>query len=168
MVQWKAPSSLGRSTGNAADIERAHGRAGFPLTRVVLVVVGSLSAALGVIGVFIPILPTTPLLLVAAACFCRSSPTAYRWLLNSPILGVYLRNYREGRGLPVPAKGLIIGLLWITIGYSALIVVPHLPAKALLLVIALAVSVHIVRLPSGKLPQSTTQHCQEEVKSEQR
>lgn len=124
--------------------------------RAVLMVVGSLSAALGMIGIFIPVLPTTPLLLVAAACFCRSSPTAYRWLLNSPILGVYLRNYREGRGLPVPAKVLIIGLLWITIGYSALIVVPHLPAKALLLVIALAVSVHIVRLPSGKLPQGTT------------
>lgn len=125
--------------------------------RVVLMVVGSLSAALGMIGIFIPVLPTTPLLLVAAACFCRSSPTAYRWLLNSPILGVYLRNYREGHGLPVPAKMLIIGLLWITIGYSALIVVPHLPAKVLLLAIALAVSVHIVRLRSGKLPHGTTQ-----------
>lgn len=154
-----------RRPGLAADSEKIREGVGFPLLRVVLIAVGSLSAALGLIGVFIPVLPTTPLLLVAAACFSRSSPAAYRWLLDSPILGVYLRNYREGRGLPVPAKVLIIGLLWITIGYSALHVVPHAPVKVLLLLIALAVSIHIVRRPSWKPPRGSTEPCQEEAKS---
>lgn len=76
---------------------------------------GMICLILGIIGIILPILPTTPFLLFAVACFLRSSKRFYKWLLNSRILGSYIRNYREGRVMPRKIKAFTISMLWITI-----------------------------------------------------
>lgn len=113
---------------------------------MILLVIGVLCSALGIAGIVLPVLPTTPFLLLAAFFFARSSPRAHRWLLNNRFFGAYLRNYLEGRGLSTRAKILIIVPLWATIGYSVLGLGLPLPAQVLLLVIAIAVSAHILSL----------------------
>ena len=76
--------------------------------------IGFLSLALGVAGIFLPVLPTTPFLLLSAALFFRSSPRAYQWLLNHKLLGPYIRDFRESRAIPLRAKILALSLLWLT------------------------------------------------------
>ena len=107
---------------------------------------GSLSVALGVIGIFFPVLPTTPFLLLAAFCYARSSERFYHWLLNNRWFGAYIHNYREGRGIPLTEKILAISSLWLTIGFSVLFVVQVMWVKLLLLAIAVGVTIHLVRI----------------------
>lgn len=114
--------------------------------RILLIACGTLCVGLGFIGIFLPVLPTTPFLLLAAACYARSSRRFYHWLLNNRWCGRYIRNYREGRGIPLRQKTITIVLLWLAIGYSALFVVPHWWIKLLLAGIAVAVTVHIARI----------------------
>jgi uncharacterized membrane protein YbaN (DUF454 family) len=73
---------------------------------------------LGAIGIVFPILPTTPFLLAAAACFCKSSTRMYSWLMNNKWFGEYIKNYKEGRGLPLKTKITALVVLWVTIGFS--------------------------------------------------
>ncbi|GAA6133667.1 YbaN family protein [Oceaniserpentilla sp. 4NH20-0058] len=114
----------------------------------ILMSVGWLSVFLGVLGIFLPLLPTTPFLLLAAACFVRTSPKFYNWLIEHPKLGSYILHYLDGKGLPKRAKYLTIGLIFITMGTSALLVVPVIWGKLTLLAIGLAVSIYIWRLPT--------------------
>jgi len=120
------------------------------LRRVVLIVGGTLFLGLGIVGVFLPLLPTTPFLLLAAACFMRSSRKTYNWLLNVKWLGSYIRNYRERRGVPLGVKALVISLLCMTIGYSLVSVVHLLLLRIILLAIAAAVTIHILFMPTLK------------------
>jgi uncharacterized protein len=116
------------------------------LKRLMLVTAGTCSVVLAVIGVFVPVLPTTPFLLLAAALYARSSKRFYRWLLGQRYLGAYIRNYREGRGIPMRTKVVTLALLWITIGSSAILVVESLILRLLLAAVAVGVTVHIVRV----------------------
>lgn len=116
------------------------------LFRLLLVLAGTLCVALGVLGIFLPVLPTTPFLLLAAACFARSSPRLLHWLNHNRWFGVYIRRYREGLGIPLREKALTIVALWLTIGVSAIFFVPLWWVKLLLVAIALAVTVHIARV----------------------
>ena len=77
---------------------------GKKVTRALWLVAGLLCPGLGTIGMVLPILPTTPFLLAAAACFCKSSARMYNWLLSNKWFGEYIRNYKEGRGLPIRTK----------------------------------------------------------------
>lgn len=77
---------------------------------------------MGIAGILIPLLPTTPFLLVAAACYVRSSEKLYHWLLQNRFARGYIENYREGRGLPARTKVSSIGVLWITLAVSAFMV----------------------------------------------
>jgi uncharacterized membrane protein YbaN (DUF454 family) len=113
------------------------------LKRRLLIAIGTICLAIGVIGIFTPILPTTPFLLLAAACYLRSSPRFHRWLMNNRIFGSYIRNYTEGRGIPIKVKLFTIALLWATIGIS-IWVAANLVVTAVLLVVAVGVSLHIV------------------------
>ena len=118
------------------------------LRRKLLIVAGSLCVALGIIGIFLPVLPTTPFLLLAAACYARSSQSFYRWLLNQKHLGEYIRNYREGRGISLRAKILTVAVLWASIGYSALAAVDSVVVRIILLVTAIGVTIHVVTMPT--------------------
>jgi uncharacterized membrane protein YbaN (DUF454 family) len=116
------------------------------IARVLLVAGGTLCVAVGIAGVFLPVLPTTPFLLLAAICYARSSARFYRWLLTNRWCGEYIRNYREGRGITLKHKLLTAALLWLTIGYAVGFAVPRWWAKVILLGIAVGVTVHLVRI----------------------
>jgi uncharacterized membrane protein YbaN (DUF454 family) len=114
------------------------------IVRHVLITAGTLFLILGIVGVFLPVLPTTPFLLLAAACYARGSSRFYSWLMNNRLFGTYIRNYREGRGLPPRVKVIVIILLWVTIGYSAAFAVHVLWARVILILIAVGVTTHIL------------------------
>jgi uncharacterized membrane protein YbaN (DUF454 family) len=110
--------------------------------------VGTLSVLLGLVGTVVPLLPTTPFLLLGAACYARSSRRFHHWLLASPHLGSYIRAYHEGRGLPARTKALTIAALWLSIGYAAIFVATALPLRLLLAAIAVGVTIHLLSLPT--------------------
>lgn len=116
------------------------------MRKVLLLIVGILSLILAIIGIFVPLLPTTPLLLLAAACFMRSSDKLYRWLIGHPWLGPYIRNYREHRAVTLRTKVTTLVVLWLTIGYAAIFVLDVLTLRLLLLAIATGVTIHLVSL----------------------
>jgi len=89
---------------------------------------GTLFVVLGVVGALVPVLPATPFLLLAAACYARSSRRLYGWLFTNRVFGEYLRRYRDGEGLPLASKIATLVLLWITLGVSALLALPALLA----------------------------------------
>lgn len=121
------------------------------VVRVFLLVAGTLSLALGTIGLVLPILPTTPFLLLAAACYMRSSERLHKWLLGNKWFGEYIRNYQEGKGIPLKTKIAAVTVLWAAILYSSFFVLDEvLIAQIALLAIALGVSVHLIRLPTLK------------------
>jgi uncharacterized membrane protein YbaN (DUF454 family) len=114
-----------------------------------LLVGGTVSLVLGAVGIFLPILPTTPFLLLSAACYLRSSERMYKWLLGNRWFGEYIKNYQEGRGIPAKTKMVALVILWAAIFYSTLMVVDEiLIAQIALLAIAVGVSVHLVRIPT--------------------
>lgn len=115
-----------------------------PLVRVVLLGVGWLAIVLGVLGIFLPLLPTTPFLLLAAGCFARSSERFYQWLVEHPRLGPWFRGYLDGQGIPLKAKLYSIALMWISIGISCWIV-PILWARLGMLLTAVLVTIWIAR-----------------------
>lgn len=120
------------------------------IKKILLITCGTLSVALGVLGMFFPVLPTTPFLLLAAFCYARSSERFYHWLITNPLFGEYIKNYREGKGMPLKQKIITLTFLWITMGYAVLFVVPLWWVKLILLGIAAGVTTHLVRLKTFK------------------
>lgn len=116
------------------------------MLNIVLTLVGILSLVLGIIGIVLPVVPTTPFLLVAAACFCRSSPRLYRWLLENRWFGHYIKTYREERAIPRRAKIVALLLLWPAIGYVVIAIIKSLLVDLALLAIGTVVSVYILSL----------------------
>lgn len=114
-----------------------------PVIRYVLLAIGWLSVALGVIGIFLPLLPTTPFLLLAAACFMRSSQRFYLWLVNHRQLGPWIVDYLNGQGIPLKGKVYTISLMWLSIGLSCYLV-PLFWARAFMLSSAVLVSLYIL------------------------
>jgi hypothetical protein len=100
----------------------------------------------GLLGIFVPVLPTTPFLLLAAACFARSSQRFYLWLIDNRLFGVYICSYREGRGLPLKVRAFTIIMLWLTIGLTVVIYIDRIWIRVLLLAIASAVTMHVALL----------------------
>ena len=116
------------------------------LFKVLAIICGFVCVILGLIGIFVPLLPTTPFLLLAAFLFARSSDRALRWLLDNRWFGTYIRNYREGRGMALKAKILTLLLLWMTIGLTSLYLVDSLVTRIILIMIASGVTLHLVRI----------------------
>ncbi|KPJ58263.1 MAG: hypothetical protein AMJ46_14435 [Latescibacteria bacterium DG_63] len=120
------------------------------LAKGLLILLGTVFVGVGVLGVFVPLLPTTPFLLLAAACYVRSSQRFYDWLLSVRWLGEYIRRYREGRGIPLRARAVALILLWGTIGYSVLFIVRGPLVRAVLTLIAIGVTAHILSIRTSK------------------
>jgi uncharacterized membrane protein YbaN (DUF454 family) len=118
--------------------------------RILLVIAGTFFVGLGIVGIFVPVLPTTPFLLLAAACYARSSQKFYGWLLNNKLFGSYIRNYLERKGIPLRVKVVTVTLLWITIGSSVAFVVETLVLKLILVIIAIGVSILILSVRTLK------------------
>lgn len=117
------------------------------LTRAVWVACGSLALALGVAGIFIPLLPTTPFLLLASACYVRGSRRMHAWLLSHGRLGAYIRDFEEGRGIPLRAKGVALAMLWASIAHALTRIEP-VWGQAGLLLLATGVTLYLLRLPT--------------------
>ena len=113
-------------------------------TRFLLVLSGTVSLILGVLGIFLPLLPTTPFLLLTAALYFRGSLKFYNWLMNHPLLGSYIKNFREHRAIPRRVKIGSISLLWITILTSAWLSASHVWLQVSLIAIAIGVTLHIL------------------------
>lgn len=120
------------------------------LKRIILITGGTFFLCLGVVGIFLPLLPTTPFLLLSASLYAISSKRLHGWLLNNKLFGNYIKNYKEGKGIPLKVKILSLSFLWITILYSTFCVVKTLLGKIILLLIAIGVSIHIVSLKTLK------------------
>ncbi len=106
---------------------------------------------IGVIGIFLPILPTTIFLILASACFVRSSPQANEWLRNHKILGAYIKNYQDKSGLTIKGKVFNVALLWIMILSSAYFFTEEFYIKLLLLAIAIGVTIHLLMIKTKKV-----------------
>ncbi len=105
---------------------------------------GMISLIIGIIGIVLPIVPTTPLLLLAAYCFAKSSNKFYNWLMNNRILGTIIKNYKEGKGMPIKTKIFTLATLWITIMITIFFFVKILWVQIILWIIVIAVSTHII------------------------
>ena len=130
---------------------------GRKIVKTLWFIAGTICVVLGAIGIVLPILPTTPFLLAAAACYYKSSERMHRWLLNNKWFGEYIRNYTEGKGLTRKTKITALTVLWITIILSTVFMLNRLlpaqlvlPLQLVMIAVAVAVSIHILRLPTFK------------------
>jgi uncharacterized protein len=116
------------------------------VTQPLLIVLGSLCVGLGVIGIFVPVMPTTVFFLLSAYFYARSSQRFYDGLLNNRWFGAYIRNYRAGRGVPLRQKVFTLVVLWLTLGYTGIFVVASVWVRLILALIAVGVTVHLVMI----------------------
>lgn len=118
--------------------------------RYAYLVSGVLLVIIGVIGIFLPVLPTTIFLILASACFVKSSPRANEWLRNHKILGMYIKNYQDKSGLTIKTKIFNIAFLWVMILSSAFLFTEDFYIRLLLLAIALGVTIHLLMIKTKK------------------
>ncbi len=121
--------------------------------RYLYVIAGTVAVGLGALGVVLPLLPTTPFLLLAAWCYARGSRRFHSWLLGIRWCGAYIRAWQERRGVPARFKILAIVALWLSITSSALLVVEAWWLRGLLWAIAVGVTLHLVKLPTLRVPE---------------
>ena len=117
--------------------------------KALLLGVGTLALAAGIAGIFLPLLPATPFLLLASGCYLRSSERMHRWLLGHGRLGAYIRAFEEGRGIPARAKALALLTMWPSIAYAVWIA-PHPALGALFVASAAGVTLYLARLPTSR------------------
>ena len=119
--------------------------------KILLLILGIISLSLGVIGIFLPILPTTPLLLLASWCFFRSSDRLYQKLINSKYLGSYINNFKVNKIIPLKTKIFTISLLWLSMTYCIFFVANGIIwLQILLAILLIGISLHILSYKSGK------------------
>jgi len=118
--------------------------------RYFYLVSGILLVAIGVIGIFLPVLPTTIFLILASACFVKGSPKANEWLRNHKILGAYIKNYQDGTGLTLKSKMINIFLLWTMILLSVFLFTEEIYIRIILIAIAVGVTIHLAMVKTKK------------------
>ncbi|MFA5665199.1 YbaN family protein [Castellaniella sp.] len=128
------------------------------MIRFLYTTLGSVALGLGFLGIFLPLLPTTPFLLLAAFCYLRGSARMHAWLMSHPVLGPYIRDFQEGRGIPLQSKCIALALMWPSLAVSAWIM-PVAWARWLLLIPGIGVSIYLWRLPTrAATPRQPTPH----------
>jgi len=120
------------------------------LKRRLFVVVGTIALVLGIVGIIVPVLPTTPFLLLAAICYLRGSQRLYNALLGNRFVGSYISNYLEGRGMSLKMKIWTLSMLWIAIVCSALLATDSLIIRIILAVVLVGVTIHILLIKTVK------------------
>ncbi len=117
--------------------------------KYIYLIVGSLALVAGIIGVFLPILPTTPFVLLSAWCFFRSSDKLYKWVINNETFGPTIMNYQQGKGITQKTRIRAIVMMWATISVSAYFFVSNLYVIGIMYLVAISVSVYLYRLPTA-------------------
>ena len=112
---------------------------------------GVLLVAIGVIGIFLPVLPTTIFLILASACFVKGSPKANDWLRNHKILGMYIKNYQDKIGLTIKSKIINISFLWTMILLSAFMFTDEIYIRLLLIAVAVGVTIHLLMVKTKRI-----------------
>ena len=118
--------------------------------RILLISAGMISVAVGVIALFIPLLPTTPFLLLAAACFIRSSDRFYNWLINHKWFGPYIRNYREKGGMTRRHKIATLVTFWGGFLISAFVFIPIPLLRLIPILLCVLVTWYLLKIPTVK------------------
>lgn len=113
--------------------------------RILFFTAGSLALSAGVIGIFLPVLPTTPFLLLASFCFVRSSEKIHQWLIQHPVFGDYINNYMTHKGITTSDRRKALLFLWLTLGLT-MVLSNSLHLRAALAVIGTLVTIHLMRL----------------------
>lgn len=111
---------------------------------IIFTILGLLSLALGVLGAFLPVLPTTPLLLLSAALFLKGNRRLYDWLMNHPKLGPYISNFLQHKAIPLRVKVVSVTTLWLTLLYCAICVADHWALRLFFIALAIGVTIHIL------------------------
>lgn len=114
------------------------------MKRKLLILFGSISLFLGLLGIALPLLPTTPFLLLSATCYFHGSERLYRWLMSHPTLGSYIRSFREDKAIPLRAKVVSVTMVWVTLLYCIFFVVNPLWLRIFLFLLAVGISWHIL------------------------
>lgn len=112
--------------------------------KALLIIIGTLSIALGVIGIVVPLLPTTPLILLGAACYVKASDELYQKLIKNKWLGRYIKDFREKNGITLKSKVLSLSLMWISIMGTILFFDIEFWLAAALIIVAVTVSAYIL------------------------
>lgn len=118
--------------------------------RWLFVITGTIALGIGIFGIIIPVLPTTPFLLLAAICYLRGSQRLYNALLRNRIIGSYISNYLEGQGMSLKMKISTLSLLWITLVFTALFATDTLIIRIILAAVLIGVTVHILQIKTLK------------------
>ena len=120
-------------------------------SRVIWFMIGFTVMCIGLVGIVVPGLPTTPLMILAAACFAKSSQKFYDWIINNKMFGHHVKNYREGKGIPKKSKPIILGTMWTFVLFAVLIAIPDSAppvSKITTLVLAVIGTIFILRIPN--------------------
>ena len=120
------------------------------LKRRLFIITGTISLGIGVIGIIVPVLPTTPFLLLAAICYMRGSKRLYNALLCNRFIGSYIRNYLEGRGMSLKIKIWTLSLLWAAIACTSVLATDSLIIRIILAVVLTGVTIHILLIKTAK------------------
>lgn len=112
--------------------------------KILLTILGLISLGLGILGAFLPVLPTTPLLLLAAFLFLRSNQRLYDWLLEHPKMGPYITNFMKHKAIPLRVKIIAVSTLWLTLLYCAVFVAEHWAFRAFFILLAICITWHIL------------------------
>lgn len=115
--------------------------------KVLLNIIGGIAVLLAILGIFLPLLPTTPFLLLASACYMRSSERMHRWLRENRMFGEYLRNIEDRRGIPLRAKVLALGLMWSSLAFS-MYSAGKVFVTVVLALTGLGVTIYLLRMPT--------------------
>jgi uncharacterized membrane protein YbaN (DUF454 family) len=124
-----------------------------PAVRMAFVVLGCLCVALGILGAFLPLLPTTPFMLLAAGCFARASTRFYNWLLNTKAFGPSILEWRLHRSIPYRIKLVSIATMAITLGISIAVAIEERWLQVLVGVFGLFLAAWMYRIPSRDCPK---------------
>jgi len=126
------------------------------IRKAVLIFAGTVFVGLGVLGMFLPLVPTTVFLLMAAYCYSRSSDRFHGWLLSNRLFGKYISNYKSGRGISVRQKVSTLSALWLSIGFSIWMLGGGFWATLFLAAVAIGVTVHILWIKTYRPEEETT------------